>query len=93
MSRNVRKVNDNITIVYGTDHAIGQFLDITDKRYAQSGFDEQGEGYVCEHSSMFPYDNSLIQLDFDEPITKEIIIKACDEFIEKLKSQKTENNE
>lgn len=87
MSRHVKKINDNIIVYYGNDHAIGNFLDICDKRYADSGQDEQGEGYVFEHSTMFPSDNTKVIIDVDEPITDDVIIKACNKFINTLKTK------
>jgi len=84
MSRTSKVITDNIVIHFGTDHAIGRFLDITDKRYAESGLDEQGEGYVFEHSDMFPSDNTKVIIDMDEPLTVPVIIQACDEFIKTL---------
>ena len=81
MSRKTKALTSTISIHFGTDHALGLFLDISDTRSAKDG----GEGYVWEHSDMFPADNSKIVIDVDEEITEESIIKACDEYINKLK--------
>ena len=94
MSRILEQVNDNIVVIHGNDHAIGSFLDVTDKRYAFSGKDEQGEGYVFQWSRMFNTKkkgmNNLINLDKDKldqlPKEKGInyIIECCDAFIKTL---------
>lgn len=81
MSRDVIKINENISIATGTDHAIGRFIDVMDKRYANSGKDYQGEGYVMEYSTMFKFGTNLIGLtEEDIPLSNERIIEACDEF-------------
>lgn len=50
----------------GSDHAIGRFMDITDSRYAKSGKDEQGEGYVFEYSELFGITTNLIGATEDD---------------------------
>jgi len=62
MSRHIIEVNDNTDIIQGTDCAIGYFIDITDKRFAQSGKDWQGEGYLVEWNSMTGFTNNRINL-------------------------------
>ena len=44
MSRRSKRLTENITIHFGVDHSLGGFADITDKRYAASDDDKQGEG-------------------------------------------------
>ena len=84
MSRNSEILDENITIHAGSDHAIGHFFDITDKRFAQSGRDEQGEGYVCEFSTMFGISNNKIEITYEGLQVEEVINQKCNEFIEKL---------
>ena len=91
MSRKVKIVNENITMYYGGDHAIGKWMDVTDSRYAVNDKDEQGEGYVFETSQVFPFGNNLIGLkveDFQELKTdkelEKLIIDKCDAFIKTL---------
>lgn len=86
MSRIWIDLTENITIYTGNDHAIGEFLDITDKRFAGTETDEQGEGYVLEHSQAFGLTtNKIGAIESDlMPLNKEIIISKCDEFINKL---------
>jgi len=91
MSRNKKVLTANITIWYGNDHAIGKWLDITDDRFARSGKDEQGEGYVFEWSEMFPKGTNHINYQFpkgfmltnDGEDSQQMaeIIQKCNEFI------------
>lgn len=60
MSRLVFTPNEHTTFISGNDHAIGPFLDITDKRFANSGKDRLGEGFIMEWSEMFGFSNNLI---------------------------------
>ena len=51
MSRNTIFQNERITVVGGTDHAVGKFLQIFDN---QMEFDTpEGEGLVYDWSQMF----------------------------------------
>lgn len=89
MSRLTLTVNENITIYHGSDHAIGGFIDIIDKRFAESGFDNQGEGFVLEYSDMFGFSNNKINIEKLEELSQdELIISKCNEFINKLQIQK-----
>jgi len=94
MSRHRKIVTPSITIWYGEDHAIGKWLDITDERFAMSGKDEQGEGYVFEWSEKFPKGTNLINYQLpkgfkltddgeDSQFMADIIIK-CNAFISYL---------
>lgn len=58
--------NSSIHIHYGTDHAIGKFLDITDDRFAGIDADDQGEGYVFEWSEMFGITINLIGAEIED---------------------------
>ena len=60
MSRNVRSITDTTTVAFGEDHALGGFYDIMDSRYADSGNDQQGEGYVVEWCEVFGFTTNLI---------------------------------
>lgn len=89
MSREIININKNISIAYGNDHAIGKFLDIRDKRYAQSNKDEQGEGYLVEWCEMFKFAPNLIGITIDEFDNKERIIELCNKFCENDFKSKT----
>ena len=87
MSRNIMRVTDEITIISGGDNALGRFLDITDSRYANSGKDEQGEGYVFEWSENLGITTNLLKINRkvfidhykNTPETFfEFVIEACD---------------
>lgn len=60
MSRLVFTPNEYTSFISGSDHAIGAFLDITDTRFANSGMDRQGEGFIMEWSEMFGFSQNLI---------------------------------
>ena len=85
MSRNTKIINDDITIYFGNDHAIGLFLDVSDNRYAKSGKDEEGEGYVFEYSEMFKTSINKIKATIEEVKNEKVLIKKCNEFIRSLK--------
>jgi len=86
MSRQWERVTDDITIYFGTDHALGLWLDITDKRYAVSEQDEQGEGYVYEYSQKFGVSTNLVELTMEEIDfhNRATVIEKCNLFINKL---------
>lgn len=51
---------ENTIITRGTDHAVGSFVQVADGRYANSGKDEQGEGYVLDWDRLFGFSINLI---------------------------------
>jgi len=90
MRRYSKKLTKDITLIYGSDHTLGGFTQITDSRYASSGKDEQGEGYVFDCDELFGTTINLIKLHAPKVkgsifnvSQKEIIIR-CDEFIKSL---------
>lgn len=60
MSRSSRNIGSGITIISGSDHALGEFLDIISSDYAGSSHDEQGEGFLVEWSSLFGFAQNQI---------------------------------
>jgi len=85
MSRKVFDLNENISIAYGSDHALGQFIDIMDKRYASSDKDEQGEGYLVEWCNLFGFSQNQIDITVEGLKDEATVIELCDEFVkEKL---------
>lgn len=81
MSRKVLKITEHITVINGLDHAIGNFIDIQDSRFANSYLDKQGEGYVFEYSDKFEISTNLVGLKYEDLKSKEIIIERCNQFI------------
>lgn len=75
MSRNSKQLSNDITLHYGTDHALGYFVDVTHRQYAHSGDDQQGEGYVVEHSKMFGFSLNMPLLE-ESDLTSEEVIRA-----------------
>jgi len=87
MSRITEPLDNNVKINRGSDPAIGYFFDVQDKRFANSGRDEQGEGFVCEFSTMFGIYNNKAGLTMaDLEMGEEVIIEKCNKFIERLES-------
>lgn len=85
MSREGFKINDNITLVTGSDHALGQFAQIYDSR-TEEKFDE---GLIFDWDGMFGFTRNHIGWDkFGKPDTsiplldKDGIIEYCDKFLE-----------
>jgi hypothetical protein len=85
MSRKIHNINENISVAYGADHALGQFIDIMDRRYAESGKDEQGEGYLVEWCGAFQFSQNHIDITLEGLKDEAKIIELCDKFVkEKL---------
>lgn len=84
MSRKIIPENENVTVITGSDHAIGGFVDVLDKRYARSTEDQQGEGYVFEWSSVFGISTNLIEAtEEDIKQGRDRVIQLCNIFCEK----------
>jgi hypothetical protein len=60
MSRKHTDLSPNCTLTRGTDHALGNFIQLSDLRYALSDEDEQGEGYILEWDAVFGFTKNLI---------------------------------
>lgn len=86
MSKRESSVNENTIFVNGSDDALGSFFDIIDKRYAASGKDEQGEGYVFEWSEAFNISTNLIQAQPEDIGDKEKLLGLVEMFIKTLQS-------
>lgn len=85
MSRRTHNVNENITVAYGNDHMLGQFIDIMDNRYASSGKDEQGEGYLVEWCSASEFSQNQIGITLEGLKDEATVIELCNKFVkEKL---------
>lgn len=84
MSRNVQPMNDNTTFIRGTDHVLGAFFDIQDKRFAKSGDDPQGEGFVFEWSQTMGITTNFINADVEEVGNDERMLELVNEFIESI---------
>lgn len=84
MSRVPCNITEHICIIMGSDYTLGRFIDVTDSRYANSGKDLQGEGYVMEWSKVFGLSTNRIDIQEKDIMNKQVIILKCDEFINKL---------
>ncbi len=52
MGRSVLHAQEFTNYIGGRDHALGEFLQITDERFRTSGKDLQGEGYVLDWDAL-----------------------------------------
>jgi hypothetical protein len=84
MSREETPINETTQIVRGSDHALGYFIDIKDKRYANSGLDEQGEGYLVEWSTIFGFSQNKIGILQGELKDMNRVNELVDKYIETL---------
>lgn len=66
---------------YGTDHAIGRFLDITDRRFAGTKDDQQGEGYLLEWSDLFGISTNLIGATVEDLKDQTKLIQLVESFL------------
>ncbi len=98
MLRQHKQLTKDITLIFGYDHALGSFIQITDARYASTPEDKQGEGYVFEWDERFGVSTDLIDL---QPPFNELelffvlltvgcsldatVISKCNQFIKTLK--------
>lgn len=86
MSRFRNIISKNITVYCGDDHALGKFYDVTDQRFADSGQDQQGEGYVFQSSHLFGIDLNRINATVEQiaSLDKTIISELCNNFIKTI---------
>lgn len=90
MSRIWLKLTEDITVFYGEDHALGDWLDIQDSRVEAVDNDEMNEGYVYENSQMFPNSTNVIDIPHYKYLSevlenKELVIQKCNEYYERIK--------
>jgi hypothetical protein len=76
MSRQTVYHDNNITIIAGTDHAVGKFLQIFDKRMEADT--PEGEGLVFDWSELFGLDVNYTGIPKDLPIL-DIVQKYIEE--------------
>lgn len=60
MSRNHKNLSQLAIVTRGSDHVLGRFVQVSDVRYALSGDDMQGEGYVLDWDEGFGFTTNLI---------------------------------
>lgn len=70
-----------IQIHAGSDAALGRFIDFTDKRYAGTDYDKQGEGYIVEYSELFKFSTNLIGATFEDLSDINKIKELADKFL------------
>ena len=83
MGRRIEEITENITIAYGNDHELGTFVDVMDRRYAESGFDEQGEGYIIEWCKAFQFSTNLVGITFEDLIDEDKLTKIVNNYYDK----------
>lgn len=86
MSRYEQPIGENITIHLGIDHAIGEFLDIADERFAGNDEDESGEGFVLEWCQMFGITTNFIGATVDDISNLDVLIAKTNSFAASLAS-------
>jgi len=82
MARIYEPHGENITIVRGTDHVLGRFIQIQDNRYMRSGNDLQGEGYVFEWDEAFGITLNLIRANPSDVLDSKKLIALTNKFCE-----------
>ena len=88
MSRFTTKPQETTTIVRGSDHAIGYFIDVLDHRFAGTEKDPQGEGYLVEWSELFDFSINLIGITKDQLKDDATINKKVNDFVAQLHIRK-----
>lgn len=91
MSRRSRMIANHIEVSMGFDHALGQFIQITDSRYAGTEDDYQGEGYVFEWDESFGITTNLINLTVEEMNDNDAIASKCNAFASQYVGQPKPN--
>lgn len=81
-SRNVQPMNDNTTFITGSDNVLGAFFDITDKRFANSGEDRQGEGYIFEWSQLMGITTNHINAQPEDVGDEAKMLELVNEYME-----------
>jgi hypothetical protein len=80
MSRHEKKISEHVTVISGSDHALGNFIQVQDSRYAGSPDDYQGEGYVLDYDQALGFSINLLNLKKEDlPFNDEQIIARCNE--------------
>lgn len=79
MSRQTIKINENTTIYQGIDHALGKFIQVTDKRFEKES--EEGEGYVLDYDDLFGFSVNLINAKTDDLSSFEKMVELTNNFI------------
>lgn len=86
MSRNHMQLSENVIITTGDDHEFGAFIQLSDKRYARSSDDIQGEGYVLDWDERREFTINLIDTDTDTmnesdiTLRNETLLRLANEF-------------
>lgn len=73
-----------IVFYTGLDRVLGNFLDVTDSRFAGSEFDEQGEGYLFEWNERFGISTNLIGLTEETMRDGTQILVAVESYLTKI---------
>lgn len=81
VDKNGELKEQNTIIAFGSDHALGRFIDILDRRYAGTTFDPQGEGYLVEWSDLFGFHQNKIGIKIEELSNEELIFEKVDKYL------------
>jgi hypothetical protein len=84
MSRIHTDLSGNVTKTIGEDHAVGRFVQLTDKRYAGTPEDIQGEGFVLDWDELFGFNVNLINAEVKDLSNNTKLLVLCDDFAHQL---------
>ena len=94
MSRNHVDYSPDVHVIWGNDHALGEFIQIYDNRFAGTEGDPQGEGYVFEWDRLFGVTLNLIGLPKEKMENaiilsdlKDLVLGKCNEFVNSLNKE------
>lgn len=84
MSRIHKDLSEFVTMTTGVDHVIGAFVQISDRRYASSAEDIQGEGYVLDWDTLFKFSINHIEAETEDLTDEQKLLELCNKFADKL---------
>lgn len=84
MGRSHVNLSTDVILTTGTDHAVGQFLQLSDQRYSQSSEDIQGEGYVLDWDQLFGFNINLIGAKLEDLKDSAKLLELCNDFAKDL---------
>lgn len=79
MSRRLDLNTETTNIIRGSDHAVGQFVQVVDSRYND---DPSGEGYLVDYDQLFGFSYNVINLPKSELYNNESILRYVNKFFE-----------
>lgn len=80
MSRIHTDLSGNVTKTVGQDHAVGNFVQVTDKRWARNPEDIQGKGFVLDWDELSGFSINLIGAEKKDLKNNTKLLVLCDDF-------------